>query len=440
MAQSNKYGILTAFNHGEYGAHMHGRVDYAGYKSSVRKLSNFIPKISGSIARLKGFEYIAPLDNYYNLVPIHNQQTELMLLLSPTNEAKLVVEKVIRDLGIYTGIANGFSFVQNYDTIVLCDGLRNPVTIKYTGDSVTPIEFSELKFDEVPYYPFGAADNYTGTLQANGYTGVITLSATPVGYLHLPLPNNFTGTWNPTGASIVTMRNWSNWNENATYTLGAFTITLKRNGVSLFNTSSIGTVSYHTGQMLSSPRLRVGVRNRTISVQQIIDWLTSNGIVSSFTNGKLLIDTSTIPGYNVSDTYQLVLDVAASTSNKNLNNYDSSNPQAGDPSRAEWVGGDRNGLNNFRTSYNGVPSIPSYTFNGDIGTGTITDVGADPNIVGRKIKFYMNNNTASQSVRVWYQGLAVTTGMVVLSDGHYYKAINAGTAGNVKPTHTSGNC
>lgn len=50
---------------------------------------------------------------------------------------------------------------------------------------------------------------------------------------------------------------------------------------------------------------------------------------------------------------------------------------------------------------------------------------------------YLRLNYAP-NVPIWYAGMTVTAGMTVKSDGNYYQAGSAGTAGNMKPVHTEG--
>ena len=50
---------------------------------------------------------------------------------------------------------------------------------------------------------------------------------------------------------------------------------------------------------------------------------------------------------------------------------------------------------------------------------------------------YLRLNSAP-NVPLWYAGMTVTAGMTVKSDGNYYQAESAGTAGNMKPVHTEG--
>ena len=71
-------------------------------------------------------------------------------------------------------------------------------------------------------------------------------------------------------------------------------------------------------------------------------------------------------------------------------------------------------------------------------TGNVT-LSADGNVfseedVGRLIRLTLvNDNT-----KAWQANESVSANDIWTSDGHYYKAINAGTTGNVKPVHTEG--
>lgn len=56
-------------------------------------------------------------------------------------------------------------------------------------------------------------------------------------------------------------------------------------------------------------------------------------------------------------------------------------------------------------------------------------------LVGRKIKFFFNDDT---EISPWWQGKTVAINDYAYSNGHWYKAMNAGTCGNIQPSHTSG--
>lgn len=56
-------------------------------------------------------------------------------------------------------------------------------------------------------------------------------------------------------------------------------------------------------------------------------------------------------------------------------------------------------------------------------------------LIGRKIKFYFNDDT---EISPWWQGKTVAQNDYAYSNGHWYKAQNAGTCGNIQPSHVSG--
>lgn len=60
----------------------------------------------------------------------------------------------------------------------------------------------------------------------------------------------------------------------------------------------------------------------------------------------------------------------------------------------------------------------------------------DPDkLIGRKIKFYFNDDTV---ISPWWQGKSVSINDYAYSNGHWYKALNGGTCGNIQPSHTNG--
>lgn len=65
---------------------------------------------------------------------------------------------------------------------------------------------------------------------------------------------------------------------------------------------------------------------------------------------------------------------------------------------------------------------------------TLTELDTDT-LIGRKIKFYFNDDT---EISPWWQGKTVAVNDYAYSNGHWYKAQNAGTCGNIQPSHTSG--
>lgn len=76
----------------------------------------------------------------------------------------------------------------------------------------------------------------------------------------------------------------------------------------------------------------------------------------------------------------------------------------------------------YRSAASDIPESPTTPFD-----------SAD--VIGRRIKILANPYDTTE---VWYQGREVTADDVLFSNGHYYKAANTGTTGNVQPFHTRG--
>lgn len=90
--------------------------------------------------------------------------------------------------------------------------------------------------------------------------------------------------------------------------------------------------------------------------------------------------------------------------------------------------------------YTGVNSIPGYTVTGNtVEISEETPQGFDSvEMAGRKIKISMDGGV---NVKSWAEGIEVSVGTIVYSDGHYYECMAVGSdnkTGQTQPTHTSG--
>ena len=70
-------------------------------------------------------------------------------------------------------------------------------------------------------------------------------------------------------------------------------------------------------------------------------------------------------------------------------------------------------------------SVPGLTFN-------------DTEMVGRRIKISMEHTSSGAGVKSWAEGISVSAGDIVYSDGHYYECMAGTTTGQTQPTHTQG--
>ena len=79
---------------------------------------------------------------------------------------------------------------------------------------------------------------------------------------------------------------------------------------------------------------------------------------------------------------------------------------------------------------------PSYSTSSTISVSSPKTWGDNPDaLIGRKLKFYFNDDTV---VSPWWQGKQVYAGNYAYSNGHWYVAQTQGTCGNIQPSHTSG--
>lgn len=90
--------------------------------------------------------------------------------------------------------------------------------------------------------------------------------------------------------------------------------------------------------------------------------------------------------------------------------------------------------------YTGVNNIPGYTQTVDAAPlGETAGMGFDSvEMVGRKIKISIEHVSSGEGVKSWAEGISVSVGDIVYSDGHYYECMAGSTCGQTQPTHTQG--
>ena len=90
--------------------------------------------------------------------------------------------------------------------------------------------------------------------------------------------------------------------------------------------------------------------------------------------------------------------------------------------------------------YTGTNSIDTYTETVDAAELTVTPGhGFDSvEMAGRKIKISLEHERTGVGVKSWAEGISVSVGDIVYSDGHYYECMAGSTCGQTQPTHTSG--
>jgi hypothetical protein len=94
----------------------------------------------------------------------------------------------------------------------------------------------------------------------------------------------------------------------------------------------------------------------------------------------------------------------------------------------------------YAGGYTGVNSIQGY-----VNVGPVSEVephhavGFDSvEMVGRRIKIGLEHEATGAGIKSWAEGISVSAGDIVYSDGHYYECMAGTTCGQTQPTHTNG--
>jgi hypothetical protein len=159
-----------------------------------------------------------------------------------------------------------------------------------------------------------------------------------------------------------------------------------------------------------------GVKYRNITNQQIINAFNSLVGNTGYIEDGCFRYTKLIDGQAAEDKYYFKVIQEPSSNN-------------GSPKNRIRVNG-----------YVGTNSIPGYTQSvepaspGEIKGQTFDAV----EMVGRRLKISLEHSEEGAGVKSWAEGITVSVGDVVYSDGHYYRCMAGSSCGQTQPTHTKG--
>lgn len=424
MADSNKkVQPYTSFNAGEYSPELAGRVDLESFGSSTRFMSNMMSQVSGGVKKFYGTRHIAEvnrtsLEEPVKFVPFINKYEPMVLVfMKHVDELGQVVNTSVGlihgdeydelNLQIPTSVnINEMRWKQINDTIVFVHESVQPFTIKFYGQLVDENDVSYYKFqtesisfDEIPYFPIGATNDYVGQLEASGLSGQITITipdGTKKVRSNFPAPLVNTSVYTRYNSSGKT----AHW-LGAGYIVDNSVVTLyrRREGVDTALASGVcnqTTQGHHTH---GSSQWTYQVTD-TISRERILQVI--QGV---YPKSYLYGDQIILVGVDDNDD--------------------------GDEYYLHLVTGQI-----IYKRYGSV-TFPSETYDSLLYTTepvSFDEFNAEE-LIGRKIKFFFNDDTI---IEPWWQGKTVSIGDYVYSNGHWYKAQTAGTCGNVQPSHTFG--
>lgn len=423
MASEKKVHTYTSFNSGEYSPELAGRVDLESFGASTRHMSNMMSQISGGIKKFYGTRHITEITpdagaSRVKFVPFINKYEPMMLVffgsteitgVSPEVKIGLIYGDNYRLLNIVLPSSvdvDEMRWKQINDVMILTHASIQPMSIVFYGvDSNGDYIFQSqsINFTEIPYFPVGGLQDFTGELEATGISGKITLSV-PSGEMgvrtNFPSPLLNTSTYTRSYRSSRT----HDFVFEPYFTVSNSTVQLIRRRSGVDTVLASGICNQNTqGRSSNNGEGRKYWVDDTITRERILQVIKS---VSTYKNSYLYGDQIIVVGVSdnqAGDEYYLHLTTGAIVYNK--------------------------------TS---ATVIPSASYNSILYETQLVDLDkfVPEELIGRKIKFYFNDDTV---ISPWWQGkTGVQIGDYCYSNGHWYKAESAGTCGNIQPSHIFG--
>lgn len=416
-ASEKKLQSFYAFNSGEYSKDLAGRTDLESFGSSTRYCCNFLSQVSGGLKKFYGTRHITEqtLEEGHSkvkLIPFINKYEPMVLVVYGCDDnfnsdqslkIGLVYGNQYKDLDIQLPSlinVDELRWKQINDRLILAHRSVQPLSIDFYGegdDGEYVFRTGSVDFNEVPYFPVGTTDDYNGPLQASGLTGTITLTIPATSNVAAYFPSLIIGT----SAYTRSYYDGSHYNDN---------FTINNSTVSVFRIRSGQTTTLVNSVVCNVPWIW---RHHGGSKIEMTDTISQEKILQAIRTvyPKAYIDgtkvrLSGISDHQDGDQYYMRLNVGSAT---------------------KW-----NSASQQTTTIWESAVYTSETFTPQpITTESIDAIKT----IGRKMKFFFNDDT---QVSPWWQGKTVAVGDYAYSNGHWYKAMNAGNCGNVQPSHTSG--
>lgn len=455
-----KSGVTTSFNGGEIAPYLAGRVDHEGFAKCVRKMQNGIPQVGGGVKKFYGTEFVhaLPLAKNFALIPFHHEDGVFLMVLHDGMLDAIVDDQFV-ELNIPLPTISDYQTIryeQANDVLICCCAECAPFRIEYYGagyDSDASFGLKQIEFDEVPYFPLGYTGNYTGQLEIEGTTSTV-IARIPATLqqdtLKVSYPETLSkSSFSTSGKVYRGFRTQTNENSFTDPTLGNITITLRKSDGTIVKTAVVN--SYSEGRVWLDDEYRVTVYYNVVpgpgtfssdivirKTTHYLYWKSNDFSYASFKNTFLswygdsleiqpdiYIPISDIAGYDSSASYEVVIAVGASTSNRNSSN---------DLGFSEDYNKHLGAIQHYGLTMSNAASSYTTATSSTVAAALFTDLN---NLVGRKLKIYQN--ASDSPVAAWYQGMGVTANRtIVWSDGKYYLAKSGTTTKSVQPTHTEG--
>lgn len=395
---------ITNFNAGEFSPDMAGRVDLEAFASSARKITNFLPTVTGGLKKFYGSTHISEIDipADFIMVPFINSHEPMSLVLHDGNIGLLTTSSY-KELNQNTPILSGYDqlrWQQINDRIFFVHPTTQPFAIDFYGTEDGEYIFiqTDVLFEEVPYFPIGFTGDYKGKLKIElkeGTSGLYSASIPERGSIAVldfpePVANTSSYTRFSKTMSVAEALHRS-VPQSVVYLY-------KEDGTEILS-GPAGTYSDYTTENTGG----TGVQGKLRTIRDII---TREGILKTI---QTKFPSSVIDGSNIK-----IVDEESAILN------------SGDKIYLQIVTQDI-------TYYSTVETPGATTVSN---TATVVNEKLVPTqLVGRKIKIYSNSTSV---IIPWSAEESVSQNDIRYSNGSFYKAIDGGTCGKQQPSHLFG--
>lgn len=389
---------ITSFNSGVFSPDMAGRVDLEAFASSARKITNFLPAVTGGLKKFYGSTHISEIDkpDDFILVPFINTHEPMALVLHD-GTIGLLTNNSYRELNQNLPITSGYNrlrWQQINDRIFFVHPTTQPFAIDFYGESEDGYTFiqTNVQFEEVPYFPIGFTGDYSGKLKIELQEGTSGLfSATipehgSIAVLDFPEPVANTSSYTRIANSVPA---------SAQYTVPQSKIYLYKDTGEEILSGSAGNYSNYTFTRSDGQVMR-----------RIEDTITREGILRTI--------QTIFPNSTIEDSTIKIVDEDGTILNSGDNIY------------LQLVTQD--------ILYYSDVIVPGAT----TVSNTVTVANerlTSTQLVGRKIKIYSNSTSV---ITPWVAEDTVAINDIRYSNGSFYKALSAGTCGDKQPSHLFG--
>lgn len=429
---------ITNFNSGEFSPELAGRVDLEAFAGSARKITNFLPTVTGGLKKFYGTAHIHELEKplEFKIIPFINRHEPAAFVLHDSNVG-FITNNYYRELNI--NIPNDIDYKrlrwkQVNDRILFVHPERQPFSIDFYGIDPETQEYqfvsSQIVFDEIPYFPIGFKGQYSGELEAakianDTYTLTIPAGAVKA-LVGFPIPLD-------TSSSYMRI----NYSSSTGEISSGSDIALQKATVRLFKK----TVEGETVELVSGDASTITESNVAYNEPEA---------ASTFAYMRV-ISTSRMPTIKVIGTTPIATTVETKFQEQLLrenilNAFKVVFPEAelqenyivlGDNTGEKFVEGDKlyMEIQTYDCTVDGEVTATGETFVG-VETEAVSNVFVDTtHLVGSKIKIYTNTN---QTIESWYAEETVSAGAIRYSNGSYYQTEAGGTCGKIQPSHIKG--